>query len=127
MKAIQSLVLGNTVAATAKAAGVGRGTLHRWLASDPHFAACLNSIRAEMASAARLELESLAGDAVQAIRDILTDPQAPARVRADLAFQVLDAVFSSDPGPTTPEGAERKQRLDEVLKRTGLPNMNRMG
>ena len=126
-KAIQALVVGTTVAGAAKLAKVSRATVHRWLSSDPHFVACLNSIRAELASAVRLEMESLSGAAVATIRDVLTDPQAPASVRVAAAFRLLDMALNSDPGPTTPEGAARKQQLDEMLKRTGLPNPNRTG
>jgi hypothetical protein len=119
-KAIVALVSGLPVASAAKSAGVSRPTLHRWLAEDPRFVAALGSIRADLAGAARLELESLAGAAVSVIREVLTNPQAPVRVRVEAAFRILEFAFAADTGPTTVEQARKEFTHRQLQQAIGI-------
>ena len=47
-RAIDQLVTGATVTEAAKAAGVGRSTLHRWLREDWNFQAAHNAARRDL-------------------------------------------------------------------------------
>src|SRR6516162_8888019 len=103
-KVLVALLSGACVTSAAKAGGVDRATVHRWLSDDPAFIAAYNSYRMEMVDAVRQEVRFLAADAVKALRTVLTDEAAPAAVKLRAAGEVLKLVLEEGPtGPTSLE------------------------
>lgn len=87
-KAIELLLSGMTVEQAAESAGVGRGTLHRWL-DDPDVVAAITAGRRQLAEAAMSRLQALADTAVAVLADLMHSSRETIRLRAALA--VIDA------------------------------------
>src|SRR3954467_9423926 len=99
--AVAALSGGSSVTDAARAAGVDRSTVYRWLDQSPEFVAELNRYRREQRDALRHELRGLAADAVKAMRALLA-PDAPPAVRLRAALAVLQAVGADTPEPLGP-------------------------
>lgn len=69
--AIEAILAGKTMTAAAKAAGVTRATLWRWLNRDPAFQAALNSFKRETYDQLRMKTASLASLAIDAVEKAL--------------------------------------------------------
>ena len=121
-KAIAALVSGQNVTDAAKQAGVDRSTLHRWLKSDPRFVAAYNQERADQQSALREQLHSLASDAVDTVRELLSGEETPPAVRLRAALAVIGTARSRPDsiGPTEPEDVQRQWEQAAVLRRAGV-------
>jgi hypothetical protein len=108
-KALNTLASGQTISASAEAAGVSRLTVYRWLKTDPDFVALYNAWREEAVMAARTRLLSLTDVAVTAVAD------AMGKGDAKIALAVLKATGALDRpqlGPTDPADVRRKQRIE---------------
>lgn len=79
-RAIASLLTGATQAEAAKAAGIHERTLARWL-TDPDFVSELTSQRTQLAKRSLSSIQALAGDAVAALRDLLTSERESVKLR----------------------------------------------
>lgn len=88
LRILRALLTKNTVTAAAGAAGVGESTVYRAL-SDPVFRTALAQAEGEAVAAAGRKLTMLAETALDVVRDILTDPQAPDAVRVRAAELIL--------------------------------------
>lgn len=66
-RALELLLAGKTVTATAEAVGVDRRTVSRWRLEDAAFMAELNKRRLELRDAARAKLMAMVGTAIDAI------------------------------------------------------------
>lgn len=71
--AIGRLLIGDTISAAAKAAGVSRSTLHRWLSDDFHFTAALNHERQLIVLRSEAKLWGLVDQAIGVAEDALTE------------------------------------------------------
>ena len=80
--ALEGLLAGLTVTAAAKAARVGRETLHRWLREDFQFQAAHARQQREVSEAASQRISGLATDAVGTVADAI----ASGDVQASLAI-----------------------------------------
>jgi transposase-like protein len=89
--ALQSLVSGMSVTAAAAAAGVDRGTVHRWLRTSSQFREAFARYHAQVTAEARLELAALARDAVDVVADSIR------RGDARVALSVLHRLKLFDP------------------------------
>ncbi len=65
--ALERLLAGETVTATAEAVGVDRSTLHRWLREDYMFQARLNQAKGELADATQARLLRVADKAAEVV------------------------------------------------------------
>ncbi len=65
--ALERLLAGETVTATAEAVGIDRSTLHRWLREDYLFQALLNQAKRELADATRVRLLRAADKAAEVV------------------------------------------------------------
>jgi len=90
--AIAALLLHPTLKAAAKAAGIGEKTLWRWL-QDEGFRAAYQAARQEAVSQAIARLQHVAGDAVDTLRDVAADSEAPPAARVSAAKAILDLVI----------------------------------
>jgi uncharacterized protein YecA (UPF0149 family) len=103
--ALALLSAGSTAAAAAQAVGVHRNTVGNWLQS-PTFRDALAHLHGERTQAWRAQSEALASHALDAIRAILADPNAPAAVRLKAALAIRGQVAAPQPQeapkPTSP-------------------------
>lgn len=96
---ILALLEGKSQKEAAESAGVGAEQVSRWKANDALFVAELNRQRAELWEVNRAELLTLAKDARQVVREVLTSESESVRLRAALA--VLDRVGQYPTGATS--------------------------
>jgi len=114
-KAIAAFLAGLPVREAAMQAGINRGTLHRWLVSDPVFIAAYNLARNERAAAVRHELRMLGTEAVKVVGALLTCAETPPSLKLKAAFSVLETASEEHFGST--DVAEIKLQLKEKVRR----------
>jgi transposase-like protein len=102
-QAIAALLTAPSIEAAAQAIGVANATLRRWLA-DPGFKAEYMAARRDAVSQAVGALQRACLSAVETLRDIMTDKDAPHHARVASARAVL-------------EGALRGIEVEDVLAR----------
>lgn len=88
-RAITALLSEPTTAAAAEKAKVGRRTLYRWLAEDDTFRRELSEAEALAVEDAARTMASGAAEAVNALRDVLTNRNEDARTRVAAANSFL--------------------------------------
>ena len=90
-KAIQLLLAGSSIAATARGLGIDRTTIYVWRKSNPYFSNILNRAQSLQKQILQDDIQDLATTAIDTIRGLLTSPETPAAVRLRAAQTVLDA------------------------------------
>jgi transposase-like protein len=95
---ISALSSGATMTAAAAQAGIHRNSISYWRRNHLPFEHALADAQYDKAMLFREKTEDLVELAVQAIRDILADPEAPASVRLKAALAVISAA-STPPAP----------------------------
>jgi AcrR family transcriptional regulator len=95
---------GAPVAAAAQEAGVSRGTVHRWLRSDPGFQ--------ELVRQRQADNEAM----VQATREIISDPKTPPSTRLN-AIVVLAELNSVTRDGEAPYSLFSREEVEWVLER----------
>jgi len=108
---ILALLEGKSQKEAAESAGVSAEQVSRWKASDPLFVAELNRQRAELWEVNRAELLTLAKEARQVVREVLTSESEGVRLRAALA--VLDRVGQYPTGATSARGVAQEWKEAE--------------
>lgn len=109
LRAIEALALGATFAAAAEAAGVDRTTVYRWRRDDAAFVAGLNRALRDRADAMRAELEGLAAEAVETIRQLMRSGSEGVRLRAaHAALSLSGGLEVPSHGPTEAEAIREK-------------------
>jgi hypothetical protein len=88
-QALIALLTEATIEGAAAKAGVNARTLFRWL-NYPPFVATYRDARRQAVQHATGRLQQAASDAVTTLREVMMDPEAPARVNA--AKSVLEAI-----------------------------------
>jgi hypothetical protein len=78
----------------AKAAGVGKATLWRWM-QQPAFREAYRRARREAVEQARARLQQASGEAVEALREVMNDQEAPHASRVSAARTVLDMAMQA--------------------------------
>ena len=107
-RALQHLAAGSSISDAARKVGVDRKTIHRWLATDPHFAAAFNAWRREMVHSGRARVLAMGDLALDTVRKAIQ--KGDARV----ALQVARAAGAMDeprPGATDPQILQRRREL----------------
>jgi AcrR family transcriptional regulator len=132
--AMGSLLAGKAVTTSARAAGVSRATVHRWLSDDPAFLAYYNQARREMAESVEQGLRLLSATAVVTLRRMLTRKSVPDAVKLRAAEVVLRLAQKPIQGPTDPEDAanlianrEQSRCLDRLISGRGGPTAAPLG
>ena len=95
---ICALSSGATLTGAAQQAGVHRNTITNWRRNLLPFQQALSDAQYDRALYFREQMENLAGDAIETIREILDDPQAPASVRLRAALAVMQTA-ATPPAP----------------------------
>lgn len=102
------LVTGTPVERAAKHIGVGERTVWRWLSDRELFRQELRSRQREVVEAATRKLSAAASSAVDALKTVMMDEQAPYSARVSAAKAVLDTTYRAF------ELAEVAQRLEAL-------------
>jgi hypothetical protein len=112
-RAIFALVAGKGMSAAARAAGVHRGTVLRWLRDNDHFAAEYNAWHAETRDKARARLLKAVDDAVDVVINALQaqDPRTALALLSKLAILV-----PITPGPTTTGQVREEREIQTKMK-----------
>jgi hypothetical protein len=112
-RAIFALVAGRGMSAAARAAGVHRGTVLRWLRDNDHFAAECNAWQAETRDKARARLLKAVDDAVDVVINALQahDPRTALALLSRLAI-----LFPLTPGPTTACEVREEREIQTKMK-----------
>jgi hypothetical protein len=92
--AIVALLSDPGLTGAAKAAGVGKATLWRWM-QQPAFREAYRRARREAVEQARARLQQASGEAVEALRDVMNDQEAPHASRVSAARTVLDMAMQA--------------------------------
>jgi hypothetical protein len=87
--AITALLSEPGLTSAAKAVGVGKATLWRWM-QQPTFREAYRRARREAVEQARARLQQASGEAVEALREVMNDPDAPHASRVSAAKAILD-------------------------------------
>lgn len=88
-RAIAALLSNSSIPAAAQAINVGERTLWRWIQVEPFKTAYLDARREVVRQAIALVQVGMS-EAVQALRDILTNVDAPASARVSAAKAMID-------------------------------------
>ncbi|MHB1701889.1 MAG: hypothetical protein ACYCSN_17515 [Acidobacteriaceae bacterium] len=92
--AIAALLTAPTIAEAAKACGAGETTLYRWL-SDADFQTQFRAAKRAALEQAISRLSTISGEAVETLRSVMKDEDAPASARVTAAKAVLDTVIKA--------------------------------
>ena len=88
-RAVEALLTEPDVTQAAKAAGVSRNTLHRWM-KEPDFMVAVANAEADALTGMSRALVKLGDQAVAVLRDAMNDPETPVSTR----LRAADTVFS---------------------------------
>ena len=94
---ICALSSGATLTDAAQQAGVHRNTINNWRRNLLPFQQALSDAQYDRALYFREKMENLADQAVETIRDILDNPEAPASVRLRAALAVMQTATAPPP------------------------------
>src|SRR5215204_779002 len=92
--AITALLSEPGLTIAAKAAGVGKATLWRWM-QQPAFREAYRRARREAVEQARARLQQASGEAVEVLRDVMNDQDTPHASRVSAARTVLDMAMQA--------------------------------
>ena len=91
--ALEHLVTGSTIQETSERCNVSERQVHRWL-GEPGFKRELNALQLNALEGVSRRLVQLAGDAVNALEDVLQNPgRAGAGVKLRACAVILESVF----------------------------------
>jgi crotonobetainyl-CoA:carnitine CoA-transferase CaiB-like acyl-CoA transferase len=94
LEVLGALVKGSSVTAAARAAGLHRTTIHHWSRVLPDFRALLQDARNSRAEAVADSLYDLSDKAIDAVRYVLEDKEAPVTQRLKAALAVINSAVS---------------------------------
>jgi len=117
-RALDQLLAGNSVTTAAKAAGVGRRTLHRWLGEDVYFKASYNRRRRELREMHQARLAYIVTKALRTVEKAVEDGDVAISMRLLAGLGFLpgeEPQFDLD----DPRMLDSKQRLQEVQIKFG--------
>jgi len=113
---------GSTISQAAQSAGVHRNTIYHWRMSSLAFHLNLELARESKAIFWREEAQELAGQAIETIRSIMDNPQAPASIRLKAALAILNMATTM---PALSAVAERPESVHNSAQsepgKIGLP------
>jgi hypothetical protein len=120
-QAIIALLQANTITSAAKQAGIGDATLLRWL-QMPEFKEKYREAKQQAISQAVTRLQQAAGRAVDALEEIMADPEAREAARVSAARAVLELAFKA---VETDDLTARIEKLEQMLLERGTAKTTR--
>jgi hypothetical protein len=88
--AIPALLAQRTIAAAAHQVGVGERTLLRWLQEDSTFQTAYREARRAVVQQAITQVQRATGEAVETLRSVMQDADAPASAKVSAAKVILE-------------------------------------
>jgi hypothetical protein len=88
--AIPALLAQRTIAAAAHQVGVGERTLLRWLQEDSTFQTAYREARRAVVQQAITQVQRATGEAVETLRSVMQDAEAPASAKVSAAKAILE-------------------------------------
>jgi len=92
LQALGALLSHPTVGGAAAACGISRRTIHRWL-QDPKFRTALRKMQHDHVSQAHSGLQGITADAVETLREVLNNREAPAGARVSACRATLGLAY----------------------------------
>ena len=116
-RALMLLSEGQSISRAAVNAGINRGTLHRWIKSDPQFRAAYNAWQMEQRESCRAGLLKAAEGAVATLaRSVQTNGNLAFRLLKEMGLMAGPGALRSEPGEVKQEmeieALEAENRLD---------------
>jgi uncharacterized protein (UPF0147 family) len=93
-QAIIALLTSPSITAAAKQADIGETTLYRWL-KESEFKAQYNEAKRELLSQAVSKLQQNSAEAVEVLREVANDKEAPASSRVTAAKTTIEMALKS--------------------------------
>jgi len=115
---LQTLVVGNSITAAAREAGIHRTTVHLWTRQHPHFARALLATRQEKADRLLDELTDLADLAINTFRHLLSDENASPATRLKAAMEIVKLIESQRPAQR--EATPEELKFDKIESEINL-------
>ena len=106
VRAIDALASGSSIVEAAQAAGVHRCTVHTWCRGHKIFRIALDESRTVQAETVLEHYRGLVASAVEALREIIEDPETPKGIRLKAALAVLNTVSAAASKKSSPEIGE---------------------
>jgi len=118
VKVVEHMVEGETVAESARLAGCTALEVEVWLQTDSHFVAALNGRQNDQYRANVDRLRSLAGEAVDALSELIQSENESVRLKAATAvLKSVDLAQVDKPkGATTAAKVKRKWERDSLFE-----------
>jgi hypothetical protein len=89
-QAISALLLHATLSEAAAALAVDESTLRRWLREDTAFQTAYREARRAVVQQAIVQVQCATGEAVETLRSVMQDAEAPASARVSAAKAMLE-------------------------------------
>ena len=116
---VAALLSQSTVEGAAKATGVGATTIYRWL-QDAEFLSMFRAARRRALDRATARLAAVSVEAVEVLREVMQDGDAPPNARVSAARAVLDAATK------TAETEDLSARVAELERLITAQNTGRI-
>src|SRR5262245_39565095 len=91
---ISALLTAPTLADAAQTAGIGEVTAWRWL-KEPTFQTAYRDARRAVVQQAITQVQQATGEAVETLRSVMQDPEAPASAKVSAAKNILDTAVKA--------------------------------
>ncbi|MGD0766763.1 MAG: helix-turn-helix domain-containing protein [Tepidisphaeraceae bacterium] len=115
--ALELLLLGKSVAETAKSTGVSRQTVHRWLKHDATFRAAYNEWHDQLKESSRSRLLMLTDKATDALEKALEAGDARAALQL---LKGMGLIKDEPAGPTDPQEVKKSMEMEEKRRKIAL-------
>ena len=115
--AMELLVMGKTIAETARSAGVSRTTIYHWLRNDPVFQAAYNQWHDQLEEGCRSRLLTLTDKATDAIEKALENGDARAALQL---LKGMGMIRHKIVGPTDAEEIRKKSEIERERRKIAL-------
>ena len=90
-RALSCLIRSPTTREAAKAAGIGYSTLRAWLRNDAAFRKAYQDELSQLVEEAGRSVRAGMGEAIETLRKIVRDPDAPSSSRVQAAKAIIDS------------------------------------
>lgn len=91
---IAALLTAPSVGAAAQQAGIAEPTLYRWL-KDAAFQTAYRDARRQVVQHAIVQVQRATGEAVETLRAVMQDPEAPASAKVSAAKAILETAVKA--------------------------------
>jgi phage terminase small subunit len=115
-KLISALLTTRTIEQAAKKAGVGENTVYRWL-ELPEFQTAYREAKRKVVDNAIMQLQKATGEAVEVLREVMSDNESPANARVASAKAIIEQALRA---VELEKVIERVEKLEEYVNKKGV-------